>query len=124
MPDERDGELLRRFDEIDLDAGPKRQRGGPDRRAGGKGLTEILCVDAIHRGEVTHTREKHTGAHDIIETLAGRLGNRREVLGDALRPANTAPPAHLASTRSLRDRSAQPEIPTHLHSPRKQSTTH
>src|SRR5690349_3623748 len=32
-------------DEVDLDAGPKRQRGYPDRRARGKGLTEMLCVD-------------------------------------------------------------------------------
>jgi hypothetical protein len=29
-------------------------RFGADRRAGGKGLTEILCVDAIHRGVATH----------------------------------------------------------------------
>src|ERR1700739_2964612 len=82
-------------DEVDLNAGPKRWRGGPDRRAGGKGLTEILCVDAIHRGVVTHAREKHTGAHDVIETLAGRLENRREVLEDALRLCHNAPPPPL-----------------------------
>ena len=63
--------------EIDLDARPKWQRGSRDRRAGGKGLTEIFCLDAIHGGEVSHVREKHTGAHDIIKTLAGRLQNRR-----------------------------------------------
>jgi hypothetical protein len=36
-------------------------RGQPRRRAGGKGLMKY-CVDAIHRGEVSHLREKHTGA--------------------------------------------------------------
>jgi len=72
-------------------------------------LTEILCVDAIHRGEVTHTREKHTGAHDIIETLAGRLENCREVLEDALRLGHNAPLDHLASGRVLGDLSAEVE---------------
>src|SRR5262252_8601107 len=95
--------------EVDLDAGPKRQRGGPDRRAGGKGLTEILCIDAIHRGEVSHVREKHTGAHDVIETLAGRFENRREVLEDALRLCHNAPLDHLASGRVLADLTAEEE---------------
>jgi hypothetical protein len=63
-------------DEVDLDAGPKCLRGSRDRRANGKGLTDTFCVDAIHRGEVSHVREKHTGAHDIIKTLAGRFQNR------------------------------------------------
>src|SRR6185312_1315993 len=72
-------------DEVDLDAGPKRQLGGPNRGAGGKGLTEILGVDAIHRGEVAHAREKHAGLHDIVEIPAGRLENRGEILEDALR---------------------------------------
>ena len=72
-------------------------------------MTEILCVDAIHRGEVTHTREKHTGAHDIIETLAGRVENRREVLEDALRLGHNAPLDHLASGRVLGDLSAEEE---------------
>src|SRR4029077_4098806 len=101
-------------DEIDLDAGPKRQRGGPDRRAGGKGLTEILCVDAIHRGEVTHAREKHTGPHDIIETLAGRLENRREILEDALRLGHNAPLDHPARGRVLGDLSAEKRKPSIL----------
>src|SRR5262249_42779598 len=48
-------------------------------------------IDAIHRGEVSHVREKHTGAHDIIKTLAGRLQNRREILEDALRLGHNAP---------------------------------
>src|SRR6201981_1077307 len=96
-------------DELDLNAGPKGQRGRRDRRAGGKGLTEILCVDAIHRGEVTHAREKHTGAHDIIETLAGRLENRREIPEDALCLGQNAPLDHLASSRVLDDLSAEEE---------------
>src|SRR5437764_8623540 len=79
-------------DEVDLNAGPKRQRGHRDRRAGGKGRTEILCVDAIQRHEVTHAREIHTGARDIIETLAGRLENRREISEDALCLGHNTPP--------------------------------
>src|SRR5258706_3975655 len=71
-------------DEVDLDTSPKRQRGHPDRRTGGKGLTEMPGVDAIHRHVITHAREIHASAHDIIETLAGRLENRREILEDAL----------------------------------------
>src|SRR5579859_4115527 len=99
-------------DEVDLNAGPKRQRGHPDRRAGGKGLTEILCVDAIHRDKVTHAREKHTGAHDIIETLAGRFEYRREVLEDALRLGHNAPLDHFASDGVLGDLSVKEEETT------------
>src|SRR5262245_21225118 len=44
-------------DEVDFNAGPERQRGHPDRRAGGKRLTEVLCVDPIHRDEVADVRE-------------------------------------------------------------------
>src|SRR5258708_35786628 len=72
-------------DEVDLNAGPKRQRGHRDHRTGGKGLTEMLGVNAIQRHVITDAREIHTSAHDIIETLAGRLKNRREILEDALR---------------------------------------
>src|SRR6201984_1709352 len=72
----------------------------------------MLCVDAIHRGEVTHAREKHTGAHDVIETLAGRLENRREVLEDALRLCHNAPLDHLAGGRVLGDLSAEIEETT------------
>src|ERR1700745_413395 len=69
----------------------------------------MLCVDAIHRGEVTHAREKHTGAHDVIETLAGRLENCREVLEDALCLCHNAPLDHLAGGRVLGDLSAEIE---------------
>src|SRR6185369_6080738 len=88
-------------DEVDLDAGPKRQRGDADRRARGKWLTEILCVDAVHRDVVTHVREIHTGPHDIIETLAGRLENRREIPEDALCLGQNPPLDHRASGRAL-----------------------
>src|SRR5271168_2054697 len=98
--------------EVDLNAGPKRQRGHRDRRAGGEGRTEILCGDAIQRDEVTHAREIHTGARDIIETLAGRLENRREVLEDALRLGHNTPLDHLASGRVLGDLSAEVEETT------------
>ena len=60
-------------DEVDLNAGPKRQRCHANRRARGKGLTEVLCVDVIHRAEVTHVREIHSGARNVIETLARRV---------------------------------------------------
>src|SRR5580658_7723778 len=71
-------------DEVDLNAGPKRQRSHSDRRPRGKRLSEILCVDAVHRDEVTHAGEVHTRAYDIIEALASRLENRREIPEDAL----------------------------------------
>src|SRR5262245_11672454 len=56
-------------DEIDLNAGPKRQGGHPDHRTGGKRLTEMLGVHAIQRPVITDVRQIHTSAHDIIETL-------------------------------------------------------
>src|ERR1700730_2769698 len=96
-------------DEVDLNAGPKRQRGHPDRRAGGKGLTEMLGVNAIQRHVVTYTREIHTGAHDIIETLAGRLKNRREILEDALRLGRKTSRRQLARRRVLADLTAEVE---------------
>src|SRR6476661_8834851 len=69
----------------------------------------MFCVEAIHRGEITHVREKHTGAHNIVETLAGRLENRREILENALRLGHNAPLDHLASGRVLGDLSAEEE---------------
>src|SRR5947199_10305214 len=69
----------------------------------------MLCIDPIHRSEVTYAREKHPGAHNIIESLAGRLQNRRYVLEDALRLGHNAPLDHLASGRVLGDLSAEEE---------------
>src|SRR5437588_1030421 len=83
------------------------QRGHPDRRAGGKGLTEMLCVDVIHRAEVTHTREIHSGARNVIETLAGRLEHRPSTPKDTLRPRHNTPPGHLACARVLADPPAE-----------------
>src|ERR1700728_197307 len=99
-------------DEVDLNASPKRQRGHRDRRASGKGLTEILCVDAIHRDEVTHAREKHAGARNVIETLSGRLENRREIPEDPLCLGHNTPLDHLASGRVLADLTAEVEETT------------
>src|SRR5437660_6353691 len=99
-------------DEVDLDAGPERQRSHPDRRAGGKGRTEVLCVDAIHRDEVTHPREKHAGAHGVIEILPGRLENCREIPEDALCLGHNTSLDHLASGRVLGDLSAEVEETT------------
>src|ERR1051325_9788806 len=94
-------------DEVDLNAGPKRQRGHADRRAGGKGLTEILRVDAIHRGVVTHVREIHTGPPDVMETLARRRETRREVPEDALCLGQNPPLDHRAGGRVLGDLSTE-----------------
>src|SRR5690349_17100126 len=69
-------------DEIDPNAGPERQGGHPDHRTSGKGLTDMLGINAIQCYVITHVRQIHTSAHDIIETLAGRLENRREILED------------------------------------------
>src|SRR5579864_1897445 len=67
----------------------------------------MLGVNAIHRGVVTHVREKHAGAHDIIETLAGRLENRREILEDALRLGSDTSRYQLARRRILTDLTAE-----------------
>src|SRR5580658_2686482 len=99
-------------DEVDLNAGPKRQRGHRDRRASGKGLTEILGVDAIHRAEITQAREIHAGARNVIETPAGRLENRREIPQDALCLGRNTPLDHLASGRVLADLTAEVEETT------------
>src|SRR5512146_2971732 len=90
-------------DEVDLNAGTERQGGNTDRRTGGEGLTEMLRVNAIQHRVVTDTREKHTGAHDIIETLAGRLENRREILKDAFRLGRNTARHQLARRRVLTD---------------------
>src|SRR6266850_2970942 len=90
-------------DEVDLNAGPKRQRGHRDRRAGGKGLSEMLGVNTIQCHVVTHACEINTDAHDIIETPSGRLKNRREILEDALRLGRNTPLDHHTSGRLLAD---------------------
>src|ERR1700722_15274372 len=99
-------------DEVDLNAGSQRQRGHRDRRAGGKGLTEMLGVDAIHRAEIAHACEIHAGACNVIETPAGRLENRREIPKDALCLGHNAPLDHLASGRVLADLTAEVEETT------------
>src|ERR1051325_2903892 len=72
----------------------------------------MLCVDAIHRHEVTHAREIHAGARDIIETLARRLENRREIPKDALCLGHNTPLDHLTSGRVLADLPAKVEETT------------
>src|SRR5215510_6262563 len=67
----------------------------------------MLGVNAIERHEVTHAREKHTDAHDIIKTLAGRLENRREILEDALRLGRNTSRHQLARRRVLTDLTAE-----------------
>src|SRR3979490_2529347 len=99
-------------DKVDFNAGPKRQLGHPASRAGPHGRTKILCINAIHHDVVTHVREKHAGARNVIETLAGRLENRREILEDALCLGHNTPPDHLASGRVLADLSAEVEETT------------
>src|SRR5579864_5523405 len=92
--------------EVHLYAGPQWQGGNCDRRTGGKGLPEMLGVHAIERHEVAHAREKHTGAYDIIETFAGRLENRREILEDTLRLGRNTSRDQLARRRVLADLTA------------------
>src|SRR5271170_4994658 len=99
-------------DEVDLNAGPKRQRGHRDRRAGGKGLTKVLGVDTIHRAEITHAGEIYAGARHVIETPARRLENRREIPEDALCLGHNTPLDHLASGRVLADLAAEVEETT------------
>src|SRR5438552_10639281 len=94
-------------DEVDLNAGAKGQRGRCDRLAGGERLSEMLGINAIQRHVITQAREKHAGAHDIIETLAGRLEHRREILENALCLGHNTPLDHLASGRVLADLSAE-----------------
>src|SRR5947208_13121000 len=72
----------------------------------------MLCVDAIHRAEVTDVREIHSGARNVIETLAGRLENRREIPKDALCLGHYTPLDHLARGRVLADLSAEVEETT------------
>src|SRR5882762_7458262 len=64
-------------------------------------------VNAIQRHEVTHAREIHTGARDIIKTLAGRLKNRREILEDALRLGRNTSRHQLARRGVLTDLTAE-----------------
>src|SRR6201998_4580023 len=99
-------------DEVDLNAGPKRQRRRRDRRAGRKRMTEIFGVDAVHRGEVTHAREINGGARNMIETPARRLENRREVSEDTLRLGDNASLDHPARGRVLADLTADVEETT------------
>src|SRR5438067_5046725 len=72
----------------------------------------MLCLDAIHRAEVTHAREIHSGARNVIETLAGRLENRREIPKDALCLGHNTPLDYLASGRVLADLTAEVEETT------------
>src|SRR5262249_47720125 len=76
-------------------------------RTCGKGWTEMLCVNAIHRRVITHIREIHASAHDIIETLAGGLEKRRKILEDALRLGRDASRQQLSSFRVLTDLTAE-----------------
>src|SRR5213075_46741 len=73
---------------------------------------EMLCVDAIHRAEVTHVREIHSGARNVIETLAGRLENRREIPKDTLCLGHNTTLNHLASGRVLADLATEVEEAT------------
>src|SRR5581483_351491 len=69
--------------------------------------TEVLRVDAVHRDVVAHAREKHADAHDIVETLAGRFENRREILEDAVRLGGNTSRHQLARRRILADLTAE-----------------
>src|SRR5271170_7381407 len=72
----------------------------------------MLCVDAIHRDKVTHAREKHAGARNVIETPAGRLENRRQIPEYAFCLGRNTPLDHLAGGRVLADLTAEVEETT------------
>src|SRR5262249_25527922 len=74
---------------------------------GGEGLTEMLGVNAIQRRVVAHVREIHPDARDVVETLAGRLENRREILEDALRLGHDSSRHQLARRRVQADLAAE-----------------
>src|SRR5207248_8704782 len=67
----------------------------------------MLGVNAIQRHVITHVRKIHTSAHDIIESLAGRLENRRYILEDALRLGRNTSGHQLARCRVLTDLTAE-----------------
>src|SRR5262245_55095693 len=67
----------------------------------------MLGVNAIQRHVITHVRKIHTSAHDIIETLAGRLENRREILEDAVRLGLNTSRHQLARRPILADLTAE-----------------
>src|SRR5262245_23399753 len=67
----------------------------------------MLGVDAIQRHVVTYVRKIHTSSHDIIETLADRLENRREILEDAVRLGRNPSRHQLARRRVLADLTAE-----------------
>src|ERR1051326_7237043 len=81
----------------------------------------MLCVDPIHRSEVTYAREIHTGAHNIIETLAGGLEKRREVLEDALRLGHNTTLDYLAGGWVLTHLTAEVEETTDVDRLRKRA---
>src|SRR5207248_7037949 len=68
--------------------------------------------NAIQRRVITHVRKIRTSAHDIIETLAARLENRREILEDALRLGSDTSRHQLARRRVLTDLTAEVEETT------------
>src|SRR5262249_37672086 len=72
-------------------------------------LTEMLCVDPIHRGEVADVGEIHAGARDVIEAPAGRLENRCEVPKDPLGLGHDAARDDLAGGRVLADLTTEVE---------------
>src|SRR5262245_27759182 len=72
----------------------------------------MLCVDLIHRADVTQVREIHSGARNVIETLARRLETRRQFPKVALCLGHNAPLDHLASGRVLADLTAEVEETT------------
>jgi hypothetical protein len=72
----------------------------------------MLCVDAIHCTVVTHAREKYADACNVIETLAGRFENRREIPKDTLCLGHNTSLHHLASGRALANLTAEVEETT------------
>src|SRR5258708_32341586 len=72
----------------------------------------MLRVVAFPRAEYTHAREIRAGGSNGMETLTGRLANRREILEDALCLGHNPPLDHLTSGRVLADLAAEVEETT------------
>jgi hypothetical protein len=59
--------LLTRNPHVDFDQSADGQRRHRHSGSGGEGRTEVLCIYAIHAGEVIHVGEKYTNSQSVVE---------------------------------------------------------
>ena len=65
---------------LDLDQRAGGQLCDLDGRTGRRSVTDVCCVDLVHRGEVTEILEKDGRLHEPVEAAAGLLEDRAQVL--------------------------------------------